>query len=131
MSVQNPIVNFIVMMRNALKAKHEEVIVPSSKLILTINKILKDEGFIEDFHIIEEKSFHKIKIILKYVNKKPVITNIQPVSTSGRRIYWKKDEVKKVRNGLGIAILSTSKGVMTDHKARLLGIGGEVICTVY
>jgi len=131
MSVQNPIVNFIVMMRNALKEKHEEVIVPSSKLILTINKILKDEGFIEDFHIIEEKSFHKIKIILKYVNKKPVITNIQPVSTSGRRIYWKKDEVKKVRNGLGIAILSTSKGVMTDHKARLLGIGGEVICTVY
>jgi small subunit ribosomal protein S8 len=132
MSVRNPVANFFAVLRNAMKAGKDELIVPNSRLVRSIAKILKDEGYVQDFRVGPgAKKFQEIRIGLRYVDRKPVITSIQPVSMSGRRIYWKKDEIKKVRNGMGIVILTTSRGVMTDHKARALGVGGEVVCTVY
>lgn len=132
MSVRNPIANFLTVIRNALKARKEEVAVPSSRLLKAIAKILKDEGYIEDFRVVPVRGrFQELRIRLRYVGRQPAITCLRPISSSTRRIYWRKDEVRKVRNGLGIVILTTSRGVMTDHKARQLGVGGEALCMVY
>jgi small subunit ribosomal protein S8 len=108
------------------------VVIPASKIKLAIVKILKDEGYIEDFIYHDEKPQGKIEIILKYDEfKRPVISGIKRVSKPGRRIYRGYKDLPKVLDGLGIAIISTSKGIMTDHEARRLKVGGEVICEIW
>ncbi|MFN3505158.1 MAG: 30S ribosomal protein S8 [Caldimicrobium sp.] len=128
----DPIADMLSRIRNALIAKKKTVIVPASKMKLEIAKILKDEGYIEDYKYIDEKPQAKIEIILKYTeNKQGVITGLRKVSKPGRRIYLGYKFLPKVLDGLGIAIVSTSQGIMTDHEARKRKIGGEVICEIW
>ncbi len=128
----DPIADMLIRIKNALFARHKMVVVSASKLKLAILKVLKEEGYIEDFHYIDEKPQGKIQIILKYdENKKPVITGVKRVSKPGRRIYMGYKDLPRVMNGLGIAIVSTSQGIMTDHEARKRRIGGEVICEIW
>lgn len=128
----DPIADMLTRIRNALMARHKNVIVPASKIKLEIVRILKEEGYIENFEYIKESPQDKIKIFLKYdENKRPVIAGIKRISKPGRRIYKGYRELPKVLNGLGIAIVSTSQGIMTDHEARRRKIGGEVICEIW
>ncbi len=133
MTMTDPIADYLTRIRNAIIARKDEVSIPSSNLKIAITKLLKNEGYIKNFKIIEEKSKQGlIKIHLKYDEEgKPLITNLVRVSKPGRRIYVKKDEVPKVLNGLGIAVISTPYGIMTDSKARKLGVGGEIICKIW
>jgi len=128
----DPIADMLTRIKNALMARHKTVVVPGSKLKLEIARILKEEGYIEDYRVIEEKPQIKIEIVLKYDEKKrPVIAGIRRVSKPGRRIYRGYKELPKVLNGLGIAIISTSQGIMTDHEAKKRRVGGEVICEIW
>lgn len=128
----DPIADMLIRIKNALQARHKTVIVPASKIKLEIARILKQEGYIEDYKYIEEKPQGKIEIVLKYdEQKRPVIAGVKRVSKPGRRIYRGYKELPKVLDGLGIAIVSTSKGVMTDHEARRLRVGGEVLCEIW
>jgi len=128
----DPIADMLTRIRNALMARHKTVVVPGSKLKLEIARILKEEGYIEDYRVIEEKPQIKIEIVLKYdERKRPVIAGIRRVSKPGRRIYRGYKELPKVLNGLGIAIISTSQGIMTDHEARKRRLGGEIICEIW
>jgi small subunit ribosomal protein S8 len=128
----DPIADMLIRIKNALMARHKTVVVPGSKLKLEIVRILKEEGYIEDYRVIEEKPQIKIEIVLKYDEKKrPVIAGIKRVSKPGRRIYRGYKELPKVLNGLGMAIISTSQGIMTDHEARKRRVGGEVICEIW
>ncbi|AGI27114.1 30S ribosomal protein S8 [Candidatus Portiera aleyrodidarum] len=126
MNMQDTISDMLTRIRNAQIAYMETVLIPSSKIKLEIARILKEEGYI----LYYENDKTNIKIKLKYFKGKPVIEKIQRISKPSLRIYQGKDKLKKVANGLGIAIISTSKGVMTSYEARKKGIGGEVICTV-
>lgn len=126
MNMQDTISDMLTRIRNAQIAYMETVIIPSSKIKLEIARILKEEGYI----LYYENDKKNIKIKLKYFKGKPVIEKIKRISKPSLRIYQGKDKLKKVANGLGIAIISTSKGVMTSYEARKKGIGGEVICTV-
>jgi len=128
-----PISDILTRLSNALLLRKEYVIVPSSKIKVEIAKILKKEGFIKDYELLKGDTPQKIlKIYLKYKEDgEPVITDLKRISKPGCRIYVKKDEIPRVLNGLGIAILTTSKGVLTDREARRLGVGGEVICYVW
>jgi len=124
----DPIADMFSRIRNALMVKKKEVVIePVSKLKRAILEILKKEGFIEDFVFVENPPGHKFIVKLKYYNGIPAIQGIERVSKPGRRIYVKKNEIPWVKSGLGIAILSTSKGVVTDKEARKLGVGGELI----
>ncbi len=128
----DPISDMLIRIKNALRARHKTVIVPGSKLKLEIARILKDEGYIEDYRVVEEKPQIKIEIVLKYDDKKrPVIAGIKRVSKPGRRIYRGYRELPRVLDGMGIAIISTSQGIMTDHEARKRRLGGEVICEIW
>ncbi|MFN4197106.1 MAG: 30S ribosomal protein S8 [Caldimicrobium sp.] len=128
----DPIADMLTRIRNALMAKKRTVIVSASKMKLEIAKILKDEGYIEDYKYIDEKPQPKIEIILKYTeNKQSVITGLRRVSKPGRRVYMSYKILPKVLDGLGLAIVSTSQGIMTDHEARKRKIGGEVICEIW
>jgi small subunit ribosomal protein S8 len=128
----DPIADMLIRIKNALQARHKTVVIPASKIKLAIVKILKDEGYIEDFIYHDEKPQGKIEIILKYDEfKRPVISGIKRISKPGRRIYRGYKDLPKVLDGLGIAIVSTSKGIMTDHEARRLKVGGEVICEIW
>lgn len=132
MSMTDPIADMLTRIRNAVHAKHKELTMAASNIKTEIAKILKEEGFIKDFGMIKEDGRSRMRVALKYSpSKKGAITNIKKISKPGLRKYVGKEEIPKVLNGLGIAIVSTSKGVMTDRKARELGVGGEVICTVY
>ncbi|HLA98525.1 MAG TPA: 30S ribosomal protein S8 [Anaerolineales bacterium] len=137
MSVSDPIADMLTRINNALLAEHQVVAMPGSKLKTAIAKILKEEGFISSYEIVDGKSpGHKVlRIRLKYTGerrtRKPVITGLKRVSRPGRRIYTRKHEIPWVLSGMGIAILSTPKGVMTGQRARQLGVGGEVICKVW
>lgn len=129
MSFQDPISDMITCIRNGQKASKILVYIPFSKLKENITKVLEQEGYILNYEIVFKK--HKIlKIILKYFQGKPVIENIVRVSKPSLRKYNKKNKLFKIMNGLGISIISTSKGIITDHSARKLGIGGEVLCYV-
>ena len=132
MSMTDPIADLLTRIRNALQAKHADVDVPASQMKLEIVRILRDEGYIEDFDLREDESQGTINVRLKYLGdgSKP-ITGLQRVSRPGRRVYCGKDEIPKVLNGLGITIMSTSKGVMTGHACRQKGVGGEVLCNVW
>jgi len=132
MSMTDPIADMLTRIRNAIRARQNEFTLPASNTKAEIAKILKEEGYIKDFSVIKEENRSRIKILLKYSpSRKSSISSIRRVSKPGLRKYVGKEEIPKVLNGLGIAIISTSKGVMTDRKARELGVGGELICTVY
>ena len=130
MSMSDPIADMLTRIRNAQSAEKGQVAMPSSKLKIAIAKVLKDEGYIDGFAIHESDKKVELSIALKYYAGKPVIDRIERISRPGLRIYKGKEDIPKVMNGLGVAILSTSKGVMTDRKARTTGIGGEVLCVV-
>lgn len=137
MSVNDPIADMLTRIRNAILADHTLVAMPSSKLKVAIAKILQEEGYISNYEVVDGKSAGQkiLRIHLKYVgerrNRKPVITGLERVSHPGRRVYAGKKEIPWVLSGIGIAILSTPKGVMTGKRARQLGVGGEVICKVW
>ena len=131
MNITDPIADMLTRIRNANAQRHETVDVPSSKLKKSIAEILLDEGYIKSFEEIEDNSQGIIRITLKYVNKQKVISGLKRISKPGLRVYANKEELPKVLGGLGIALISTSKGIMTDKKARQEGIGGEVLAYVW
>ncbi|MGY6276262.1 30S ribosomal protein S8 [Methylomonas sp. MgM2] len=130
MSMTDPIADMLTRIRNGQSAGKKSVKLPSSKLKLAIAKVLKEEGYINDYQADKVGNHMEMTIDLKYYNGTPVIESLKRVSRPGLRIYKSKDELPKVLGGLGIAIVSTSNGVMTDRAARAIGHGGEVICTV-
>ena len=133
MTHSDPIADMLTRIRNANTAKHDTVDVPSSKMKLAIAEILLKEGFIKSFEVIEEGNFSTIRIALKYGADKNqrIITGIKRISKPGLRVYAGAEDMPKVLGGLGIAIVSTNKGVMTDKEARALNVGGEVLCFVW
>jgi small subunit ribosomal protein S8 len=132
MSMSDPIADMLTRMRNGIIANFDTVDVPSSKLKINISKILKSEGFIKNYKVIADKKQGLIRIFLKYdENGEPVIGGLKRVSRSSCRVFAKKDKVPMVLNGFGINVLSTSKGVMTDKRARKLGVGGEILCSIW
>ncbi len=130
MSMQDPIADMLTRIRNGQSADKKIVNMPSSKLKMAVAKVLKDEGYISDFNVAEEDGKTILGVALKYFQGEPVIADIQRVSRPGLRVYRKTNELPNVMNGLGIAIISTSKGLMTDRAARSAGFGGEVLCYV-
>lgn len=130
--VNDPIADMLTRIRNATLARHTQVTMPSSKLKVAIAKILREEGFVQDFDVNQEKPQPTLRIRLKYVEgRKPVLSGLERVSRPGRRVYSGSDSLKWVKSGMGIGIVSTSKGVMTDRKARRQSLGGEVLCYVW
>jgi small subunit ribosomal protein S8 len=130
MSMSDPIADMLTRIRNGQTSEKPTVSMPASKLKASIARVLKDEGYIEDFAIRNQDGKPTLDIALKYYAGRPVIERIERVSKPGLRIYRGAREIPQVMNGLGIAIVSTSKGVMTDRKARASGVGGEVLCIV-
>jgi small subunit ribosomal protein S8 len=129
--MSDPISDMLTRIRNAQMAEKTSVVMPSSKLKVAIAEVLKDEGYVDGFSVIKgDGGKATLEIGLKYYSGRPVIEKIQRISRPGLRIYKGSEDIPKVMNGLGIAIVSTSKGLMTDRKARANGIGGEVLCVV-
>jgi small subunit ribosomal protein S8 len=126
----DPIADMLTRIRNAQMAEKAAVTMPSSKLKVSIAKVLKDEGYIDDFAVRENAGLSELDIALKYYAGRPVIERIERVSKPGLRVYKGANDLPRVMNGLGIAIVSTPKGVMTDRKARAGNVGGEVLCVV-
>lgn len=137
MAINDPISDMLTRIRNGVMAGHALIAVPSSKLKVEIAKIMKDEGYLEGFEIVEgEQSVEKtLRLKIKYVGerraRRPVISGVERVSKPGRRVYTKKQDIPWVLSGIGVAILSTPKGVMTGARARQLGVGGEILCKVW
>ncbi len=131
MNVTDPIADMLTRIRNASRARHEEVVLPTSRTKLAIARILKDEGFIEDFSEAPDGSQTMLRIRLKYVGKVPVVSGLKRISKPGLRVYTRRDSIPRVRGGLGTAIISTPQGVMSGRKAYQLGLGGEVVCYVW
>ena len=130
MSMSDPIADMLTRIRNAQSVEKTSVVMPSSKLKVAIAKVLKDEGYIDAFAVRGEAARPELEIALKYYAGKPVIERIERVSRPGLRIYKGRHDLPQVMNGLGVAIVTTPQGVMTDRKARQVGIGGEVLCYV-
>jgi len=130
MSMSDPIADMLTRIRNAQSVEKVNVVMPSSKLKVAIAKVLKDEGYIDGFSVRGVAARPKLEIALKYYAGKPVIERIERVSRPGLRIYKGRHDIPQVMNGLGVAIVTTPQGVMTDRKARQVGIGGEVLCYV-
>lgn len=131
MTIIDPIADMLTRIRNAVMARHETVLVPSSKMKLAIVKILKEEGFINGYEVLKGKPQPMIRIYLKYTNDQPAILGLERVSKPGLRVYTEAREIPRVYGGLGIAILSTSKGIMTGQEAWRRRIGGEILCYVW
>ncbi len=131
MTTSDPIADMLTRIRNAQMARHESLELPASRIKLDILRILKEEGYIKDFRVRREGARRIVKVWLKYVDRKPMLSGLQRVSKPGRRVYVGKDEIPKVLNGMGVAVLSTSQGVLPDRQARRLGVGGEVLCFVW
>ncbi len=132
MQITDPIADMLTRIRNANSSKHETVSIPSSKIKVEIAKILLEEGYIAGYEVIEDGLQGIIKVTLKYgPNKQKVITGLKRISKPGLRVYASKDELPRVLRGLGIAIISTSKGIMTDKKARSENVGGEVLAFIW
>ena len=132
MSMTDPIADLLSRIRNAQIAKHDRLDVPASKLKLEVVKLLKEEGFIKNFREIEGIPVGSLRIFLRYsAEGVPAISHLQRVSKPGRRVYRKADEIQPVRNGLGIGIVSTSQGLLTDAQARERRVGGELLCQVW
>ena len=130
MSMTDPVADMLTRIRNAQMSEKPSVTMPSSKLKVAIAKVLKDEGYIDDFAVRQDGAKPELDVALKYYAGRPVIERIERVSKPGLRVYKDRDNLPKVMNGLGVAIVSTSRGVMTDRKARATGVGGEVLCIV-
>ena len=130
MSMSDPIADMLTRIRNAQMVEKTTVVMPSSKLKVAIAQVLKDEGYIENFAVVGEPAKPQLEVTLKYYAGRPVIERIERVSRPGLRIYRGRDAIPQVMNGLGVAIVTTPKGVMTDRKARAAGVGGEVLCYV-
>jgi small subunit ribosomal protein S8 len=130
MSMSDPIADMLTRIRNAQATEKQSVVIPASKVKQAIAQVLKDEGYIEDFAVRSNDGKAMIEIGLKYYAGKPVIEKIERVSRPGLRIYKGRDDIPRVMNGLGVAIVPTSRGVMTDRRARETGVGGEVLCVV-
>ncbi len=132
MAMTDPIADFLTRIRNANTVYHDKVEIPASNVKKALADILKAEGYIKDYEVIEDDKQGIIRVYLKYsTNRKRVISGLKRISKPGLRVYAKKDEIPRVLGGLGIAIISTSQGIMTDRNARKLGLGGEVICYVW
>jgi small subunit ribosomal protein S8 len=131
MTMQDPMADMLTRIRNAQRAKIQDVSMPSSNLKVAVAAVLKEEGFIEDCNVTAEGSKSNLNIVLRYYEGKPVIEQIKTISRPGLRQYKGKDEIPVVNGGLGVVILSTNKGVMTDRAARSQGLGGELICSVF
>jgi small subunit ribosomal protein S8 len=130
MSMSDPIADMLTRIRNAQMAEKVTVAMPSSKLKVALAKVLQDEGYVDGFKVVTDNGKPTLEIGLKYYADRPVIEKIQRVSRPGLRVYKGSEDIPQVMNGLGVAIVSTSKGLMTDRKARANGIGGEVLCIV-
>ncbi len=132
MVMTDPIADFLTRIRNGNMVMHETVEVPSSKIKVSLAEIMKDEGYIKDYEYIEDGKQGIIRVYMKYgPNRERVITGLKRISKPGLRVNVQKDEIPKVLGGLGTAVISTSRGVMTDKKARKEGVGGEVICYIW
>ncbi|MGB9592668.1 MAG: 30S ribosomal protein S8 [Anaerolineae bacterium] len=132
MSVNDPIADMLTRVRNAILAHHKTVVIPHSRMKAEIARILKEEGYIKDFEIVNQKPAPVLRLHLKYTqDKQPVLTGLKRVSSPGRRVYTSRADIPWVLSGMGIAILSTPKGIMTGQKARRLGVGGEILCYVW
>ncbi len=127
----DPIADMLTRIRNGNMKKHESVVVPASNMKKSLAQILLDEGYIKGFNVVEDNKQGMMTIDLKYVDDQRVIQGLKRISKPGRRVYVRANEIPRVLNGLGTAILSTSHGVLTDKKARLEGVGGEVICYIW
>ena len=130
MSMSDPIADMLTRIRNAQMVEKTRTVMPSSKLKVAIAQVLQDEGYIESFAVVGEPGKPQLEISLKYYAGKPVIERIERVSRPGLRVYKGRDAIPSVMNGLGVAIVTTPQGVMTDRKARQAGVGGEVLCYV-
>jgi small subunit ribosomal protein S8 len=132
MSVTDPIADMLTRIRNAIMARHDHVLVPASKMKLSIARVLKEEGFITDYEVVKGKPHRVIKIYLRYLDdSRPAISGLKRVSKPGLRVYVQKKEIPRVYGGLGIAIISTSKGIRTGPQAWRQGCGGELLCYVW
>ena len=135
MSMSDPIADMLTRIRNALQREHPTVSMPTSKMKVALAEVLKNEGYVEDFQVVEEKPQDVLQIKLKYVggrrDRSPVITGIKRVSRPGRRVYVTKRDIPWVLSGMGVAVLTTSKGILTDQEARKAGVGGEILCNVW
>jgi len=131
-TVSDPIADMLTRIRNAVMVRHDSVLIPSSKMKLSIARVLKEEGFIGDYEVLRGKPHRVIKIYLKYSDKnQPILSGLERVSKPGLRVYTGGKEIPRVRGGLGIAVVSTSKGVMTGQQAWRQGVGGELLCYVW
>lgn len=130
MSMTDPIADFLTRIRNGQLSGKPEIAAPASRIKLALAKVLKDEGYIEDFAIDGDSKKPTVKVRLKYYQGRPVIDRLERVSRPGLRVYKAKDELPKILGGMGVAIISTSQGVMSDREARAAGHGGEVLCIV-
>jgi small subunit ribosomal protein S8 len=130
MSMSDPVSDMLTRIRNAQMVGHTEVVMPASRLKAAIAQVLKDEGYVEDFALRDHGVKKELHIGLKYYAGRPVIERLERVSKPGLRVYKGREDIPRIMNGLGVAILSTSRGVMTDRKARADGVGGEILCIV-
>lgn len=131
MNMTDPIADMLTRIRNGVMARHVRVAIPASNMKLALARILKEEGYIKDYEIVKDNPQGTIRVTLRYVDRKPVLTQIKRVSKPGLRVYTKREDIPRVRGGLGIAIISTPRGLMTGRKAFQLGLGGEVVCYVW
>jgi small subunit ribosomal protein S8 len=132
MTISDPIADMLTRIRNAIMVHHDSVLIPLSRMKLSIAQTLKDEGFITDYEVQKDKAHKSIKIQLKYTGKnQPMVSGLERISKPGLRIFVEKQEIPRVYGGLGIALLSTSKGIMTGQQAYRQGIGGELLCYVW
>lgn len=130
--IADPISDMLTRLRNAGMARQTETSMPSTKVLVAIARVLRDEGYIADYEVTEGKPYATLTLNLKYTpDKRPAIRELKRVSKPGLRIYRGRDQLPRVKNGLGVAIVTTSQGVMTGYEARRRGVGGEVLCTVY
>ncbi len=132
MNLTDPVADFLTRIRNSMRARHQKLDVPASKLKAEIARILKEEGYIANYKPTEENGMKVIRVYLKYTaNNESIIRDLKRISRPGCRVYQGKDDIRRVQNGLGIAILTTPKGVMTGRQARREGVGGELLCEVW
>jgi small subunit ribosomal protein S8 len=130
--IADPIADMLTRIRNAGMARQTETTMPSTKMLVSIAKVLRSEGYIEGYEVAEGKPYNSLTIRLKYTpDKRPAIRELKRISKLGLRVYRGRDELPRVKSGLGVAIVTTSQGVMTGYEARRRGVGGEVLCTVY
>jgi small subunit ribosomal protein S8 len=131
MNMTDPVSDMLTRIRNAIMARHTRVMIPASNMKIAIAQILKEEGYIKDYDVVKDTPQGTIRLTLRYVDKRPVLSQLKRISKPGLRVYTRRDSIPRVRGGLGTAILSTPQGLMTGRKAYQLGLGGEVVCYVW